>query len=376
MSALLAFCRKELSQTMRDPMFMRILIVGPILYVLLFGYVATTDVKNIRAIFVDHDVTAASRTLEGAFTRSGYFTAEEFGQTDADVRDALDSGRAQVAIVIPPGYERTIASGGSAQVQVMVDGTDSNVGIVAQGYASSIIAAAASEISNTSRRTLALQGLPIASVDARARVWFNPTLSALNYMVPGLVALVLTAFTTLLTAQSVVKERISGTLEQLMVTPIKRWQFILGKILPFVGIGLIDVLVTTAVGVWWFRVPLTGSFALLVALSLLGVFALIGQGLLISTVSKTQQQATVTTQLVLLPALLMSGFMFPVEGMPQWLQPITYLFPLRYLLIITRGIFLKGMTFTELLPQAAGLFVLGLVTFVLAVMRFSKQLEV
>jgi len=376
MTALLAFCRKEVLQALRDKTFIRILLVGPIIYLAAFGYVANSDVRNIRTIFVDHDGSAASRSLQSAFTNTGYFQMTAVSRDESDVRSALDGGHAQVAVIIPPGYQRTIASGGTAHVQVIIDGTDSNVGLVAQGYASSIIASTASRLSGTPARALSLRGLPLATVDARLRFWFNPTLATMYFMIPGIVAMILVVFTVMLTAQSVVKERVSGTLEQLMVTPIRRWQFILGKILPYVLMGLIDVFILVGLAVFWFRVPLTGSFVLLVLLCMLGEFALIGQGLLVSTVSRTQEQATVGVQMLLLPSLMLSGFMFPIASMPKWIQWVSYFLPLRYLVNISRGIFLKADTIQDLWPEALALFLLGVVTFSFAVSRFTKQLEV
>jgi ABC-2 type transport system permease protein len=376
MGALLAFCRKEIRQALRDTAFLRILLVTPVVYMAVIGYIANTDVKNVRTIFVDYDRSLASRSLCDAFVRSGAFAEVARGSGDADVRDALDSGRAQVAVVIPPGYERTIESGQSADVQVIVDGTDTNVGIVARGYASSVIDAEARRIAAESAGGASRGSPSLASIDFSLRFWYNPTLATLNYMIPGLVAVILALLTLTLTAQSVVKERVSGTLEQLMVTPIKRWQFILGKILPYALVGLFDVFVLTGFAVFWFHVPFTGSFGLLVGLCALGEFALLGQGLLVSTLSETPQQASVWTQMLLLPSVLLSGFMFPISAMPRWIQWLTYVIPLRYMLEITRGVFLKSMTLNDLWPQACVLLVLGVSTFALAVSRFSKQLEV
>lgn len=368
--------RKEILQALRDRQLLPLVFLIPLIQLVLFGYVATTDIRDIQLFVVDHDRSAASRDLVGRFTNGGLFRAVGSSALEDDVASALDAGRAQVALVIPPGYSQRLAAGQTAQVQVIVDGTDSNIGIQAQNYAARIVGARADELLSERFERFSRLGIRVAAVDVRTRVWFNPELASVNYMVPGLIGMLLSIVTVQLTSQAVVKERAAGTLEQLMVTPIKRWQLILGKMLPFVVLGFLDTILISVVGVAWFGVPLRGSFTLLLALSALFLFAMLGQGLFVSTISRTQQQASVTSQLVSVPAFLLSGFIFPISSMPVWMQYLTYLVPLRYFLVIVRGIFLKGASFAALWDQVLLLAVLGSAMFVAAVLRFHKRLAV
>lgn len=367
--------RKEILQALRDRQLLPLIFLIPVMQLIMFGYVATTDIHDIRLYVVDHDRSAASRRLIGRFTDAGLFVPAGRGASDGDVVRALDRGRAQVALVIPPGYSRALAAGDTARVQIVVDGTDSNLGVQAQNYAARIVAAEADELVGERFERIRRLGIQVAAVDARTRVWYNPELASVNFMVPGLIGLLLSIVTVQLTSQAVVKEREAGTLEQLMVTPIARWQLILGKILPFVVLGFIDVIIISVVGVGWFGVPLRGSIGLLLALSAVFLFAILGQGLLVSAVSRNQQQASVTSQIITIPALLLSGFIFPISGMPEWMQMLTYAVPLRYYLVIVRGIFLKGAGLATLWDEVLWLAVLGVVIFAAAAGRFHKRLS-
>lgn len=366
--------RKEISQLLRDRQLLPLVFFIPVLQLVMFGYVASSDVKNISTYFVDNDKSAQSRELIGRFTNSGYFISKGYGSTDADVVRVLDEGAAQIAIVIPPGYSRTLAAGDTAHIQIIVDGTDTNTGVQAQSYATRIVGAKADSLLQTRFARFKTLGVKIATIDARTRVWYNPELASVNYMVPGLIGMLLSIVTVQLTSQTIVKERAAGTLEQLMVTPIKRWQLILGKILPFVVLGFFDVVLIAVVGLAWFGVPFTGNVFLLLGLSALFLFAMLGQGLFVSTISKTQQQASVTSQLVTVPNFMLSGFIFPISAMPVWMQYITLFIPLRYYLIMVRGVFLKGATFADLQAPAAGLAILATFIFTMAVLRFQKRL--
>jgi ABC-2 type transport system permease protein len=367
--------RKEILQALRDRQLVRLVIIAPILQLVIFGYVASTDVKNIQTVFVDYDKTSASRELVGRFTNSGYFISAAYGSSQDDIVQALDSNKAQVAVVIPRGYARDLAGGETARVQIIVDGTDTNTGVQAQNYAVRIVGAKADEIVQNRFANFKTMGIKVATLDARTRVWYNPELATVNYMVPGLIGMILGLTTVQLTAQAIVKERAAGTLEQLLVTPIKRWQLVLGKIAPFVVLGFLNAIMISVVGILWFGVPLRGSVVLLLALSGVFLFAVLGQGLLVSVVSKTQQQAMVTGQLIMIPNMMLSGFIFPISAMPLWMQWVTYIIPLRYFLIIARGIFLKAANLSDLWTTVAGLAVLGLVTFSVAAMQLSKTLE-
>jgi ABC-2 type transport system permease protein len=367
--------RKEILQALRDKQLVRLVFIVPIIQLVMFGYVASTDVKNISTVFVDYDHTAASRELIGRFTNSGYFIPKLFSTTGGAIQAALDGNLAQVAVVIPRGYERTLAAGDTAHVQIVVDGTDTNTGVQAQNYAVRIVGAKADEIIQKKFSRFTTLGIRVATLDSRSRVWFNPDLATVNYMIPGLIGMLLSIVTVQLTSQAVVKERAAGTLEQLLVTPVKRWQIILGKILPFGVLGFLNVIMITVVGILWFGVPFRGNVLLLLGLSTAFLFAMLGQGLFVSTISKTQQQASVTSQLLTIPNFLLSGFIFPISAMPVWMQYVTYAIPLRYFLVIVRGIFLKGATLGDLRDPVIGLSILGLVTFGFAVSQFSKRLE-
>ena len=289
--------------------------------------------------------------------------------TVSEIEPYLERGRAWLALSIPTGYGADVAAGHPVTVQVVADGTDSNSTTVALGYATSLIGGYAQDL------VQAKGGQPGAGViDARIRVWFNPQLESRHFMIPGVLALVLLVVTANLASMAIVREKELGTLEQLNVTPLRRWELIVGKLLPYGVIALVDVLLVVAVAVFWFEVPLRGSFVLLFAMSLLYVFCTLALGLFISTISDTQQQAMMTaTFFFLTPMIYLSGFIFPIENMPAVIQPVTYLIPLRYFLVIVRGIFLKGIGLELLWPQAVALGAWGVVVLALAVARSRKR---
>lgn len=367
--------RKEIIQALRDRQLLPMVFLIPVLQLVMFGYVANTDVKNIQTVVLDHDKSAMSRDLIQRFTTSGYFVVRRSLTSEKDIVDALDRNLAQVALIIPAGFSRRLAAGHTGTIQLIVDGTDTNTGVQAQGYALTIIQAKSDELMKERFERFKRLGIKVTSLDARSRVWYNPELASVNFMVPGLIGMLLSIVTVQLTSQSLVKERAAGTLEQLMVTPIKRWQLIMGKILPFVVLGFIDIILISFVGTAWFGVPLRGSIGLMLALSAVFLFAILGQGLLVSTISRTQQQASVTSQLITIPAFLLSGFIFPVSSMPAAMQWVTYVVPLRYFLVIVRGIYLKAATLADLWDQVIGLAILGAVIFGAAILRFHKRLE-
>jgi ABC-2 type transport system permease protein len=290
--------------------------------------------------------------------------------TVSDVDSYLQRGRAWVALAIPQGYGAAIHAGTPVALQVVADGSDSNSTTVALGYATSLIGGYAEELTRS-----AAGGAPASMIDARIRIWFNPQLESRFFMIPGVLALLLLLVTANLAAMAIVREKELGTLEQLNVTPLRRWELIVGKLLPYGVIALIDVFLVTAVAVFWFEVPLRGSLTLLLAMSLIYVLCTLALGLFISTISETQQQAMMTaTFFFLTPMIYLSGFIFPIENMPRVIQYVTYLIPLRYFLVIVRGIFLKGIGLDLLWPQAAALAAWGAVVLALAVMRSRKRI--
>ncbi len=366
---------KEFNQLKRDPRLRATIIIAPILQLLLMGYAATTDVNNISLAICDLDKSVTSREFARSFVSSGYFTVEqnvnEYNKLDA----MIDKGSIQVALVIPPNFEKDVAAQKSSPVQLLVDGSDGYTAGIALSYAGQIAGAYNQRVMKQIFDRGAIKPT-IGSVNSDTRVWYNPELKSRNFMIPGIVALILLITTGMLTAMAIVKEREVGTLEQLIVTPIKPWQLIVGKLVPFIIIGFIDVLIVVVVGRFWFDVPIRGSILLLFFCS--GVFLLssLGIGLFVSTVSHSQQQAAMTMQFfIFIPFLYLSGFTFPVENMPRIIQYITYAIPLRYFLDIVRGIFLKGDGFMNLWPQILAMFIIGVVLLLSSTMRFHKKLE-
>lgn len=363
--------RKELIELKADPRLFGIVIIAPIIQLTVLGYAATTDVKDIPLLVVDGDRSTASRELIARFDASSNFYIVDVVSGNGSVEQHLSHGTAWMALTIPAGFNERLSSGRSDTVQVIADGTDSNSTGVALGYARNVVASFSAE------KTVDLRpGLPrIAPIDADIRVWFNPRLESRDFMVPGIVALLLLVVTTNLSAMAIVREREVGTLEQLNVTPLARWELIVGKLLPYALIGMFDVILVTLVAVFWFRVPFLGSFPLLFGCSAIYLLSTLGLGLFVSTISQTQQQASMTaTFFFLTPMIYLSGFTFPIENMPSWIQWVTYLIPLRYFLVIVRGIFLKGVGFAVLWPQIAALLACGLVLIALATLRSSKRL--
>jgi ABC-2 type transport system permease protein len=361
--------RKEFLELRRDPRLFGIVIIAPIIQLTMLGYAATTDVRDVPMVVVDHDRTSDSRALVSRFEASDNFVVVDSLTSIAQVDRYLDSGRAWMALAIPAGYGERVRAGRPSALQVVADGTDANSTNVALGYAGSLVASYGRELAAAAYGAAAR---PL--IAAEVRVWFNPELESRYFMIPGILALLLLVITTNLSSMAIVREREVGTLEQLNVTPIARWELIAGKLLPYGLIGIIDVLLVVAVAVLWFEVPLRGSFLLLMAMCLVYLLTTLGLGLFVSTVSATQQQAMMTASFFfLIPMVFLSGFVFPIENMPDWIQPVTYLIPLRYFLVILRGIFLKGIGLESLWPQALALLAWGLGILTLAVLRSSKQ---
>ena len=364
---------KEFIQVLRDPRMKALIFVMPVIQLIMFGYAVTTDVDHIKTAVCDLDKSPQSRALIERFTASGYFAV--VGHTDNPLRlgELLDRGKATIGIQINRGFADDLRSGRQAVIQTIVDGTDSNTGTVAMDYAQRIT----QEFSRARAAPIELTQLAQAltnPIELRSRAWFNPDLKSRYFNVPGVIAVVLLLISLLLTAMAIVREREIGTMEQLMVTPIRPLELILGKTLPFVLISFIDVLVVTFIGVTWFHVPIYGSLWLLMFGAGLYLMSTIGVGLFISTISQTQQQALMSSFFFYLPAVLLSGFMFPISNMPEPAQWLTYLNPLRYFLIIIRDIFLKGSGWEILWPQFAALMVLGAVLLLISSLRFKKRM--
>jgi ABC-2 type transport system permease protein len=364
---------KEFLELKMNPRLFGVVIIAPILQLTLLGYAATTDVKDVPVVVADGDRSAASRELAARFDASRNFTVVDTVTTVAEIEPYLEDGRAWIALGIPAGYGNEIQARRPVTVQVIADGTDSNSTTVALGYATSLVGGYAQELV-ADRQPAGVPGAGAGGIDARIRVWFNPQLESRFFMIPGVLALILLVITAHLAAMAIVREKELGTLEQLNVTPLRRWELIVGKLLPYGVIALVDVLLVVAVAVFWFEVPLRGSFLLLFLMSAVYALCTLALGLFISTISETQQQAMMTaTFFFLMPMIYLSGFVFPIENMPRVIQLATYVIPLRYFLIIVRGIFLKGIGLELLWPQALALASWGAVVLLLAVARSRKQ---
>ncbi len=365
---------KEFIQVLRDPRMRMVIFVIPCVQVLVIGYAVTTDVKHVRTVVCDLDDSVLSRELVDRFVASGYFDVVEHTGSDRRVREMIDRGQASVALRMNHGFSEELRAGRTARLQVIVDGTDSNTASVVMGYVGRISRDVSQKL--LVQRITRLQGSARqpGRVELRSRAWFNDNLESRNYFVPGVIAVVVTLVTLLLTSMAVVREKEIGTMEQILVTPITPWEFILGKTVPFALIGFTDVLIVTAVGVFWFGVPIRGSLLLLLAASGVYLVTTLSIGLLISTVSQTQQQAMMSTFFFFFPAMMLSGFVFPIANMPPVVQWITLLDPLRYFLVIVRGIFLKGVGLSVLWPQLAALAMMGAALLWLVSTRFHKTL--
>ncbi len=335
---------KELRQLFRDPRTKRVIFVSPILQLLLFGYAVNTDVRNVATVLVDHDRTAESRALVDALSASGYFRITSTSDRPDELERALDRGTAVVGVQIPAGYASAMVRGGQPAVQLLVDGTNSNTATVAQGYAVRIVRDHGARAMNGS-------GTLVAPIDLRARAWFNPSLESRVYNVPAVIGVIVLLMCLLLTAMAVVREREVGTLDQLLVSPLQPVEIMLGKTLPVAGIALLQLAIVTVVALLWFQIPLRGSVAALLVAALLFILAGLSFGLLISTISTTQQEAFLGMFLFMLPAIILSGFLYPIETMPEVFQVLTLANPLRHFLEIVRGIFLKGAGFEALRVQ-------------------------
>jgi ABC-2 type transport system permease protein len=358
---------KEFIQILRDNRMKAIVFVVPVLQTLVFGFAVTTDVNNIPTAVVDLDNSFESRELVGRFTSSGYFSIVASPTTPGAVQNLLDRAVVSVALQINRGFSADLKRRVPVAIQVIADGTDSNTTTVAVDYATRIIKRFSQDITPPDARSL-------SRIDVRQRAWYNPELKSKNYNVPGVIAMVIMLTSLLLTSMAVVREREMGTMEQLMVSPLRPVELILGKTVPFALIAFFDMIFITILGVAIFNIPINGPLWLLPLSTAIYLLSVLGIGLSVSTVSKTQQQALMATFLFYMPAILLSGFIFPIENMPVIFQYLTYANPLRYFLVIIRGIFLKGNGFGILWPQLLALFMLGAAVFTLSALRFKKRL--
>jgi drug efflux transport system permease protein len=365
---------KEVIQISRDRRMFGLILLMPLLELFIFGYVVATDITDIDLAVCDYDQSTESRAYVDRLVRSGYFRIAAACHSLADVSGILDRGRAKVALTIPPDFSARLKRHQPAEVMAAVDGSNSNTATIAAGYLGQITVAHAVDVLFADHGKPAdVARHPVVSLEPR--VWFNPELRSVRFMVPGIICVLLMESLVILTAIAIVREKEQGTMEQLIVTPIRAFELILGKAIPFIGLGYINITLVLLAGTFWFDVHITGSLALLLALTGLFILTCLGMGLLVSAVSNTQQQASMAGQFLLLPNMFFSGFMFPIASMPPAVQTLTYVVPLRYYIGIVRGIFLKGVGWPELKYQAAVLLVYGVVILGVASLTFRKRVR-
>ncbi|OGF52126.1 MAG: ABC transporter permease [Candidatus Firestonebacteria bacterium RifOxyC12_full_39_7] len=377
MKKIFNLAKKEFIQTFRDKKMLPVIFVAPVIQLILLGYAVTTDVKHIYLAVIDRDNSVESRELVGAALNSGYFDLKKGVEKESEIEEALRSGKADFVLYVPPNYSKNIKMNKKASFQVIADGSDATLTGIGLNYLNEIVQRKNKEIRDkimNSRAGLLGKSISFPRVSPEVKIMYNPELKSANYMVPGVMALILTLMTMLLTSMSITKEKENGTLEQLVVSPLKPYEIILGKTLPFVIIGMVDVVLVITGGIVVFNIPILGSVWLLAVCSLIFIMSTLGIGLFISTISRTQQQAMLTTFMFIFPAMILSGFVFPVTNMPEPAQYLTYLIPLRYFLTIIRGIILKGNGIEILWPEIAALIIFGVVIFTLSSMRFRKKL--
>jgi ABC-2 type transport system permease protein len=367
---------KEFIQVFRDKRTRFVLIGPPVIQMLVFGYAATFEIRHVPTVVLDLDHSQESRELVSRFTSSPYFDVQRQLTDSRQLGDIIEKGTATVGLEMDAGFAQKLRNGETAPLQVIVDATNSNTALIASGYISQIALGFAGSYQQDRIGRIAPQLVQaIPSVELEPRPWYNPDLRSRWFFVPGVIGSLTLVLVVILTAFAVVREREIGTLEQIMVTPIRPAEFILGKTLPFFIIGLLDVALIGSVGTFWFQIPFRGNILVLLAGAVLFLFCMLGVGLLISTVSSTQQQAMVTAFFFIMPAISFSGFGFPISTMPQWMQYLTYLVPLRYFLVVLRGTYLKGVGMDILWPQMAAMAGLGFVLLTTAILRFHKALD-
>ena len=373
-SRLLSLIRKEFIQILRDPRTLALTIVYPIMMLLLLGYAATNDVRNIPLAVYDQDKSDSSRQLLDAYQAADYFILTYEVESPDEITLLIDSGKAKAAIIIPPDYKEKLDAGESAQIGFIIDGSDPTLASTALSAATLIGQARGAKVLE---QKITLTGRSNGSnlIDIRTQVWYNPEMVSAFFMIPGLIGMILQFLSTLLTATSIVREKERGTIEQLIVTPLRPWELVVGKITPYIIIAFLDMIEILVAGMLLFNVPINGSVTLLLLLSALFLVTTLGIGLLISTMANTQQEAMLISMFTLMPSIFLSGFFFPLASMPLILQWISYMVPLRYFLIISRGIVLKGVGMQAIYPEVISLVIFAVVVMVGAAIRFRKRLD-
>jgi ABC-2 type transport system permease protein len=372
---LLALIRKEFIQIRRDPRTLILVIVIPIMQMFLLGYAATNDVRNVPLAVLDRDRSPQARALLDAYKAADYFRLAYEVDSEQELRTLIDRGEARAGVIIPPDYGRRISAGEKAVISFVLDGSDPTVASTALSAAQMIGQSYATDLLTervAARGPVLSSGSPI---EVRTQVWYNPDLISVYFMIPGVIGTILQALTSILTATAIVRERERGTIEQLIVTPIRPLELVIGKLLPYVLLSFLNAFEVIALGYLWFGVPVRGDLLLIALLSGLFLLSSLGIGLFASTIANTQQEAMLTVWMTLLPSIFLSGFFFPLEAMPPVLQWISYAIPLRYYLVIIRSLMLKGVGADALVPQIVALAIFGVVIMGLAALRFRKRLD-
>lgn len=369
-----AVSRKEFIHILRDPRSLGMAVAIPMLLLLLFGYALTLDVDNVPLVVWDQSRSPAAREFVSRFGGSPYFSLRGYVRDYPELERAVDAGEALAGLVIPPDFSRRLEAGGPAPAQLIVDGSDSNTATIALGYADVV---ATNYSRDLARLEIQRRGgrLPALPVDLRPRVWYNPDLASKNYIIPGLIAVIMMVIAALLTSLTVAREWERGTMEQLIATPVKVPELIIGKLLPYFAIGMLDVLLAVLMGEFLFRIPLRGSLVLLFAMAAVFLAGALSLGMLISVVTKSQLLASqLAMVLTFLPSFLLSGFMYAINNMPRPIQLITYLIPARYFVVLLKGIYLKGVGLRVLAAEAGLLLLFGVLLVALAIRKFEKKL--
>ena len=373
-SRLLSIIRKEFIQAFRDKRTIIMIVLMPIMQLFLLGYAATSDVRNVAIAVWDQSRTSQSRSLLDAFRAADYFRVAYSVDSQKELRSLIEAGDARAALIIPPDYDERLLEG-TAQVSMIMDGSDATVGGTALSVARLIGQSYATKVMQDQSARSGRAGGPTLPLEVRTQVWYNPDLISAYFMVPGVIGQLLFMITTLLTATAIVRERERGTIEQLIVTPIRSWELMLGKILPYVLLAFVMVIEVLVIGHWWFKVPVLGNLGLIALTSGLFLLSCLGIGLFASTIANTQQEAMMLVQVTMLPSLFLSGFFFPIEAMPPFLQLVSNFIPLRYYLVIIRSLMLKGVGYEAIQTQTIALAIFGIVILAAAALRFRKTLD-
>jgi ABC-2 type transport system permease protein len=373
-SRLASIIRKEFIQITRDPRTLVLILIMPVIQLFLLGYAATSDVRNVPLAVFDQSQSPESRAFLDAYRAADYFRVAYAVGSEQELRTLIENGEARAGMIIPPDYADRLQTG-AAQVAFILDGSDPTVATTALSSAQFIGQAHATQILAERLAQTGQGGALRPPEEVRTQVWYNPDLVSAYFMIPGVIGMVLYAITAIVTATAVVRERERGTIEQLIVTPIRPWELMLGKVLPYVMLAFVDTLGVLAIGHWWFHVPIEGSLTLLLIISGIFILSGLGIGLLASTIANTQQEAMLTVFVTLLPSIFLSGFFFPLEAMPRFLQIISLAIPLRYYLVIIRALLLKGVGLAAIRNEVIALAVFGILIMTLAAARFRKRLD-